>query len=133
VNRHERRRLIALGERLRETGELPEHYVKVIDAIAHTYRAGLKRYPPGEELPRFRFGPREIMVIGSLAYQIDRIAVNRGARIFLEGVVSGALRSGDSKNMPTVFMTEAALSLAGATIERVSAAEFGLTVGGANN
>jgi len=115
-----------------ERRRLPGHYVDVIGAIADTFRASLAIYPSGQDPPRFAFGPREIMVAANLEQWIDRIAKNDGARIFLESLVLGAKRSGDPKNMPTVFMTRAGLELAGAQIEHVSAAEFGLTEGSDN-
>lgn len=125
--------MFALGMHAAQTGKWPEHYVNVIESIAKTYIAGQAIYPPGEERPRFAFGPREIMVIADLEHMVDRIAKNHGARVFLESLVLGAKRSGDPKAMPTVFMTRVALERAGAQIEYVSAAEFGIAVGGRGN
>jgi hypothetical protein len=123
--------MFALGERAAKTGEMPEEYVRVVAAVEHTYLAGLPHLPPGEEPPRFAFGPKEIMVISELEPMIGRIAKNEAARIFLESIVHAARRTGDPKAMPTVFMTRCALEHAGAPIEYVSAAEFGISAGSA--
>lgn len=133
MNRHERRKMFALGMRAAKTGEFPEHYIRVIRTIAQTYIRGLSVYPAGAELPRFRLGPKEIMVIASIEAFVDRLAANKGARVFLESIVESAQKMGDPKAMPTVFMLRCGLEMAGANIEYVSAADWGLTVGGKDN
>jgi len=132
MNRRERRAARARGAN--PTGKdlaTDEEYIHVIESIANTYIAGVALYP--DEIPRFAFPPKSIFVIGDLAPVIPRIARNDAARAFLNGLVEGARRTGDPKSFPTVFMVRIALEHAGAPIEEVSCAEWGIAIGGRGN
>jgi hypothetical protein len=60
----------------------------------------------------------------------QRIAKNPSARELIDLVCMVASVTGDMSKMPTVFMLDAAMRLAGVAVERVSLAELGITVGG---
>jgi hypothetical protein len=121
-----------MGQRAAETGKFPPEYLLVIEAIRHAYCAYREAYPDREP-PRFALPPREFMVIVSLEIIAPRVARNDTAACFLEGLIQGAKESGDSKNMPTLFMLGVALDSVGAEIERVSLAELGLSPTGRDN
>jgi hypothetical protein len=131
MNRQERRRAFALGVKAAQTGELPPDYVRVIGVIVHAY-GEYRRKLPDREAPRFALPSKEFMVIATLddPSLLPRIARNETALSFLTALVEGARADGDPKSMPTLFMLSVALEQVGAKIERVSLAEFGLSMGG---
>jgi len=130
MNRHERRRAFALGMRAGQTGEFPPAYIAVIDGIVTAYLAWREQYPTAEP-PRFTLPPKDILLAASLAGPIgQRIAKNPSARELIDLVCMVASTTGDMRKMPTVFMLDAAMRLAGVSVERVSLAELGLSAGG---
>jgi hypothetical protein len=130
MNRHERRR--AKATRIAENLADNPKYIAVIEGIAYAYRETLARFPD-REIPRFAFPPKDIMVICDLEPMIDRVARNEAALWFLRGIVDGARKTGDPLAFPTVFMLRVALESVGASIEFVSAGEFGIALGGFGN
>ncbi len=130
MNRHERRKAFALGVRAVQTGETPPAYIAAIDGIVTAYLAWREQFPTAEP-PRFTLPPREILLAASLDGPIGRrIAKNPSARELIDLVCMVASATGDMSKMPTVMMLDIAMRLAGVSIERVSLAELGITVGG---
>jgi len=82
---------------------------------------------PRLKLPRFRFPPRDIALIGDLRDIGQRLAVNDGARELLAHLIKRSIeRTG---NAPTAMMLRGVLEELGHPIEVVSLSELGIDVG----
>lgn len=131
MNRHERRRALAMGKEAGKTGKMPPLYGETCDAMAFALRMWCHHFP--NATPRFTLPDKDVALIGALDHACARIAKNQEATDIVRMVCHAAVMLGGDRNMPTVMMLQAVLENAGVPIERVSLGELGLTQGGGRN
>jgi hypothetical protein len=133
MNRHERRRRASLGRGrigAQNPSDDPE-YRKVLEAMVFAFKVWFEQNGD-REVPRFRVGPREVMLIADLdAPFAQGLALNESARETLElCCVAGKTVRG---KVPSVMQLFGVLEWLQLPVKRVSLGELGLTEGDANN